>query len=224
MKKSIVVIEDDQAILDLIIFNLKKENYETHGFAVGIDGLHYLLKHGSDLLILDLMLPDIDGLEICKDLRTNEKTRHLPIIILTAKGEETDKVLGLELGADDYMVKPFSPKELIARIKALLRRTRVEPTSKKDIIDYAGLVVDTSKHLVSYENKEITLTATEFKILETLIRAPKRVFTRAILLDLLDKTTIDRNVDVHITNIRKKLGMGGRLIRTIRGVGYKLDQ
>jgi len=223
MKKDITVIEDDKAILDLIIFNLKKENYETHGFFQGLDGLDYLLKHHSDLLILDLMLPDLDGLDICKDLRKNEKTKSLPIIMLTAKGEEVDRVLGLELGADDYMVKPFSPKELIARIKAIFRRVRGEPPQTKSRLEYGSLVIDIPKHLVLLNSQEILLTATEFRILEILVRNPQRVYTRNNLLDALDKLTLDRNVDVHITNLRKKLSPGGKFIKTIRGVGYKLD-
>ena len=223
MKKDITVIEDDREILDLIIFNLKKEGLVTHGFSQGFDGLDYLLKNHSDLLILDLMLPDIDGLDICKDLRRNEKTKNLPIIMLTAKGEELDKVLGLELGADDYIVKPFSPKELVARIKAILRRVREEPAQTKDRLEYDNLVIDVHQHKVFHDNKEILLTATEFRILEILMRHPQRVYTRNNLLDALDKMTVDRNIDVHITNLRKKLGIGTKFIKTIRGVGYKLD-
>jgi DNA-binding response OmpR family regulator len=224
MKKDITVIEDDAAILELVIFSLKKENFEARGFTQGIEGLDYLLKHHSDLLILDLMLPDIDGFDVCKDLRKNEKTKNLPIIMLTAKGEETDKVLGLELGADDYIVKPFSPKELVARVRALLRRVREEPPETKSRLEYGDLVVDITRHLVLLDNREIPLTATEFAILEILMRAPKRVYTRNNLLDALDRMTVDRNIDVHITNLRKKLGTAGKLIKTIRGVGYKLDQ
>jgi DNA-binding response OmpR family regulator len=223
MKKHITVIEDDAAILELIVFNLRKENFETRGFTQGIEGLDYLLKHHSDLLILDLMLPDIDGFDVCKDLRKNEKTKNLPIIMLTAKGEETDKILGLELGADDYIVKPFSPKELVARVRALLRRVREEPPETKSRLEYGDLVVDITRHLVLLDNREILLTATEFAILEILMRAPKRVYTRNNLLDALDRMTVDRNIDVHITNLRKKLGTAGKLIKTVRGVGYKLD-
>jgi len=223
MKKDITIIEDDKAILELIIFNLKKENFETHGFTLGFDGLDYLLKHHTDLLILDLMLPDIDGLEICKDLRKNEKTKDLPIIMLTAKGEELDKVLGLELGADDYIVKPFSPKELVARIKTILRRTHREPPQTKARLEYDNLVMDILQHKVFLANREVLLTATEFRILEILMRSPQRVYTRNNLLDALDKMTVDRNIDVHITNLRKKLGKGTKFVKTIRGVGYKLD-
>lgn len=223
MQKSITVIEDDKAILDLILFNLTKEGFETHGFLEGQDGLDYLLKHDSDLLVLDLMLPDIDGLEICKELTKNDRTKGLPIIMLTAKGEELDKVLGFELGADDYIVKPFSPKELIARIKAILRRVRHEPLQAGNRLEYGDLVIDTGKHVVLFEQKEVLLTATEFRILEILLRSPQRVYTRNNLLDGLDKMTVDRNIDVHITNLRRKLGRGGKYIKTIRGVGYRLD-
>lgn len=223
VKQDITVIEDDRAILELIVYNLKKENYSVQGFPGGLEGLDYLLQHHSDLLILDLMLPDIDGLEICKDLRKNERTRNLPIIILTARGEEIDKVLGLELGADDYIVKPFSPKELNARVKALLRRARTVPVPAASRIEYGGLAIDIAGHLVFAEGREVPVTATEFAILEILMRSPRRVFTRSSLLDALDRLTVSRNIDVHMTNLRKKLGKAGGAIKTIRGVGYKLD-
>jgi DNA-binding response OmpR family regulator len=223
MKKKIVVIEDDQAILDLVIYNLQKNGFQTEGFTSGYDGLNFLLKNPADLLILDLMLPDIDGFELCKELKNQEKTKNLPIIILTAKTEEADRVLGLELGADDYIIKPFSPRELVARVKAVLRRSRIAEPEEVKVYKFEGLVVDTNKHKVYFKQQEIELTATEFSILLNLIKHPGRVYTRNNLLDALDKTILDRNIDVHITNLRKKLGPGGRFIKTIRGVGYKLD-
>ncbi|MGQ9465273.1 MAG: response regulator [bacterium] len=222
MKTEIVIIEDDTAILDLIKYNLEKNGYSTQGFTSGYDGLNYILKHPPALLILDLMLPDIDGLEICKELKNNQRTKNLPIIILTAKGEEIDRILGLELGADDYIVKPFSPRELIARIKAILRRQHEQMT--EEILNFKNLTLDKTRHKVFLDDREIFLTATEFKILFTLLKNPGRVFTRNNLLDALDKLILDRNIDVHITKLRKKLGSAGDYIKTIRGVGYKLDQ
>lgn len=222
MKTEVVIIEDDIAILDLIKYNLEKNGYPTRGFTNGYDGLDYILKHPPALLILDLMLPDIDGFEICKDLKNNQKTKNIPIIILTAKSEEVDRVLGLELGADDYIIKPFSPRELIARIKAVLRR--YEQQRGEEVLRFKNLTLDKDKHKVFLDEKEIDLTATEFKILFTLIKNPGRVFTRNNLLDALNKLILDRNIDVHITRLRKKLGSVGPYIKTVRGVGYKLDQ
>ncbi len=223
MKKKIVVIEDDQAILDLVIYNLQKNGFLTEGFTSGYDGLNFLLRNPSDLLILDLMLPDIDGFELCKELKSQVKTKNLPIIILTAKTEEADRVLGLELGADDYIIKPFSPRELVARVKAVLRRSESIESEQVELYKFEDLVVDTNKHKVYFKQQEIELTATEFSILLALIKHPGRVYTRNNLLDFLDKTILDRNIDVHITKLRKKLGPAGRFIKTIRGVGYKLD-
>jgi DNA-binding response OmpR family regulator len=218
----VVVIEDDQAIRELVVFNLEKEQYIAVGFGEGIPAEDYLMKNSADLVVLDLMLPDIDGLEICKDLKKNDRTKNIPIIMLTAKGEETDRVLGLELGADDYIVKPFSPKELIARIRAVLRRINARAGSA--VLSRHGISLDASKFAVEYNGRAVALTATEFKVLETLIRSPGRVFTRHMLLETLSKLVVDRNIDVHITALRKKLGDGGRHIKTIRGIGYKLEE
>ncbi len=221
-KQRIVIIEDDPAILDLIRYNLEKNGFLVEGFANGYEGLEYLLKNQAHLLILDLMLPDIDGFEICKEIRARTETKNLPIIMLTARGEEVDRVLGLELGADDYIIKPFSPRELIARIKAVLRRTTSEETNE-EILKFEALTMDKKKHKVFYKEKEIDLSATEFKILYNLMKNPGRVFTRDNLLDAIGKTILDRNIDVHITNLRKKIGPGGKFIKTVRGVGYKLS-
>jgi DNA-binding response OmpR family regulator len=218
----IIVVEDDPAIRELIVFNLEKEKYIALGFAEGIPAESYVLKNSADLIILDLMLPDIDGLELCKVLKRSDPTKSIPIIMLTAKGDETDRILGLELGADDYIVKPFSPKELMARIKAVLRRVnfRAEPA----VYTRHGITLDPIKYTVEFQERPVSVTATEFKILETLIRSPGRVFTRHMLLETLSKLVVDRNIDVHVTALRKKLGAGGRHIKTIRGVGYKLEE
>ncbi|MCX7994413.1 MAG: response regulator [candidate division WOR-3 bacterium] len=222
MKNRIVIIEDSPEILELVKLHLEKNGYTVEGFINGYDGLNHILKNPPDLLILDLMLPDIDGFEICKELRAQEKTKNLPIIILTARGEEVDRVLGLELGADDYIVKPFSPRELVARIKALLRRSAPE-SLREEILRFEDLSLDIKKHEVFYKDKKLDLTATEFKVLATLMKNPKRVFTRDDLLDVLGRLVLDRNIDVHITNLRKKLGSAGKFIKTVRGFGYKID-
>ncbi len=222
MKTEVVIIEDDTAILDLIKYNLEKNGYSTQGFTSGYEGLEYILMNPPAILILDLMLPDIDGFEICKELKNNQKTKNLPIIILTAKGEEVDRILGLELGADDYIVKPFSLRELVARVKAVLRRYQQQTC--EEVLRFKNLTVDKERHKVYLDDKEIDLTATEFKILFTLMQNPSRVFTRDNLLDVLGKLVLDRNIDVHITKLRKKLGPAGAYIKTVRGVGYKLDQ
>lgn len=221
MKNKIVVIEDDPAILDLLQFNLERNGYSVTGFQNGYEGLNYILKNPPDLLILDLMLPDVDGFEICKELRFQERTRRLPIIILTAKGEEVDRVLGLELGADDYIVKPFSIRELLARIKVLFRR--LMPEGAEEILKFEDLTLDIKKHQVFHKDQELQLTPTEFKVLAAFLKNPRRVFTRDNLLEVLGRLVLDRNIDVHITNLRRKLGPAGKFIKTIRGVGYKLD-
>lgn len=220
--KNIVVVEDDSTIRELVEFNLQKAGFQVHAFDQGLPALDHLRRHGADLLVLDLMLPDIGGLEICQDIRRAESTAHIPIVILTAKGDEVDRILGLEIGADDYVVKPFSPRELVARIKAVMRRT--EEPHGSDVITHGELLVDVAAHRVSVAGKEVGLTATEFRILELLARHPGRVYDRNSILDVLDRTVLDRNIDVHVTNLRRKLGKAGEMIKTMRGVGYKLTE
>ncbi len=222
MNLKVVIIEDDNAILELVKYNFEKEGFVVEGFGNGLDGLEYITKNLPDIVILDIMLPDIDGFEICKELKKNEKTKDIPIIMLTAKADEVDRVLGLELGADDYVVKPFSPRELIARVKAIMRRSIPERTP--EILKFEDIIIDLAQHKVFVRDQEILLTATEFKILQTMVQKPSRVFTRDNLLNALDKTIIDRNIDVHITNLRKKLKSAGKYIRTVRGVGYKIEK
>ncbi len=218
----VVIIEDDNAILELVKYNFEREGFVVEGFGNGHDGLEHIITNLPDIVILDIMLPDIDGFEICKELRKNEKTKDIPIIMLTAKADEVDRVLGLELGADDYVVKPFSPRELIARVKAVMRRSVSE--NNPEILKFEEVAIDIAKHKVYVRDQEVLLTATEFKILHTLIKKPSRVFTRDNLLNTLDKTIIDRNIDVHVTNLRKKLKSAGKYIKTVRGVGYKIEK
>ncbi|MCK4359978.1 MAG: response regulator [Candidatus Cloacimonetes bacterium] len=226
MTKLIAIVDDEPDIVELIAHHLKKENYKVKEFYDGESLLSYLKTNLPDLIILDLMLPEIDGLEICRILKRDERTASIPIIMLTAKGTETDKVVGLELGADDYIVKPFSPRELIARVKAVLRRIEAKPHKTK-IIKRNDLIIDLLKYKVTIKGKEINLTTTEFKLLSILAERPGWVFSRNKLLDKLwgeDKIVLDRTIDVHITQLRKKLGEYSKLIKSVRGIGYKFGE
>jgi len=226
MTYRIAVVEDEPDIAQLVSSHLQKEGFKVDRFPDAGSFLRSLSKRRPDLILLDLMLPDANGLEICKTLRRDESSKAIPIIIVTAKGEETDKVVGLEMGADDYVTKPFSLKELTARIKAVLRRPEAEPASNKLEID-GELVVDLTRHQVLYQGNPIDLTSTEFKILSLLASRKGWVFTRDQILDSLwghDKIVLDRTIDVHIKNLREKLREASRYIKNIRGVGYKLEK
>ncbi len=222
----IAVLEDDIDIRELIAIQLNKAGLDSVQFEKISECRNFLEKDLPHLLILDLMLPDGDGLDFCKILRNNEKTKNLPIIILTAKSEEIDKILGLEFGADDYITKPFSQRELIARIKSVLRRSNLSsneiPENKNP-----GIIINKEKYEVLVDNKKIDLTTTEFKILKLLCEKKGWVFSRNQILDYLwgnDKIVIDRTIDVHIKNLREKLGPIGSSIKNIRGVGYKFEE
>ncbi len=220
----IAALDDEADIIELLRVNLEKAGFRFEGFLEAEHLYGFLQKTKPDLLILDLMLPGIDGLDICRHLRKTEEMASLPIIMLTARGEESDKVLGLELGADDYLTKPFSAKELVARIHAVLRRPIREESSRRTSL--GPLDLDLDKHTASVEGKAVDLTATEFRILQLLTSRRGRVFTRNQILDYLwghEKAVVDRTVDVHIRNIREKLGPAAGLVRNIRGVGYKVD-
>lgn len=224
MKKTVVLVEDEPDIVELVSIHLERSGYSVKSFSDGKSFYAYLDKNTPDLVILDLMLPDIDGLEICKHLRKGDSTSAISIIMLTAKSEELDKIIGLELGADDYVAKPFSPKELVARVKAVLRRH--EPATKTKKIAVGALLIDPVKYKVRVEDTIIELTVTEFKILQLLSSKTGWVFSREQILDFLwgsDKAVIDRTVDVHIRHLREKLGTASGLIKNIRGVGYKLE-
>jgi two-component system alkaline phosphatase synthesis response regulator PhoP len=224
--KLIAVVDDEEDIVELVTHNLEKEHFKVEPFYDGESILEYIKKNRPDLIILDLMLPGIDGLEVCKFVKKDEQTNAIPIIMLTAKGTETDKVVGLELGADDYIVKPFSPRELIARVKTVLRRVESKKQMSK-IIKTEGLTIDLSKYQVLINNKKIELTTTEFKLLSILISRPGWVFNRDQLLDELwnyDKVVVDRTIDVHVRNLRKKLGKYGDYIKSMRGIGYKFKK
>jgi len=222
----IAIVDDEPDIVELVSIHLKKNNFDVKTFFNGKDFLDFLQQTVPSLVILDLMLPDTDGLQICTRIRHEDRLKHLPVIMLTAKGDETDKIVGLEMGADDYVTKPFSPKELVARVKAILRRGIKEEQSE-DIIRIAGrLVIDTNRFSLTVDDKPVVLTTTEFRILQILAGRMGWVFSREQLLSQLwgnDKTVIDRTIDVHIKHLREKLGDAGDIVKNIRGVGYKLD-
>jgi len=223
-RKLVAVVDDEPDILELVSVNLSRANFEVRTFEDVSSFFTFARSKTPDLIILDLMLPDADGFEVCKELKRDARFSSVPVIMLTAKNEETDKVLGLEIGADDYITKPFSPKELVARVKAVLRRGTQETAGEK--IEIGGLVLYPEKFEVTVGGKPITLTTTEFKILLLLASQPGRVFTREKILDHLwgrEKAVIDRTVDVHVKNLRDKLGKAGKFIRNVRGIGYKLD-
>ncbi len=221
---SILIIEDEKDIVEALEYNLKREGFGVSRSFDGYNGLRIAKDKLPDLILLDLMLPGIGGLEIVKILKREEKTRNIPIIILTARGEETDRVLGLELGADDYIAKPFGMRELIARVKAVLKRSGAQPETPSHRIKLAGLEIDPDKHEVTVHGKTIELTAKEFALLSFLVNQREKVFSRERLLDKvwgIDQQIETRTVDVHIRRLREKLGKVGDHIRTLRGVGYK---
>ena len=223
----IAIVDDEEDIVELVSHHLKREGFKVKEFYNGRDFLSYIESIIPDLAVLDIMLPGIDGLEICRILKSKARTSSLPIIMLTAKATEADVVVGLELGADDYMVKPFSPRELVARVKSILRRASSKEEDKK-LIRLGSLSIDKEKFEATVDGKKIDLTTTEFKILEVLAEGQGRVYTRDQLLKKKrlwgdDKLVYDRTIDVHIKNLREKLGKTGNLIKTIRGIGYKLE-
>lgn len=223
--KLITLIEDEPDIQEIIAYNLKREGYQVSSALNGEAGLALIKQKKPDLILLDLMLPGMDGLEVCRQLRAVSETQNIPIIMVSAKGEESDVVLGLGLGADDYIAKPFSPKELIARVQAVLRRSQQAPQTSADANILRGdLLIEPGKHKVTMAGEEISLTASEFKLLSTLASKPGRVFTREQLINHSlgeNVVVVDRNIDVHIRAIRKKLGEQNSFIETIRGIGYR---
>lgn len=223
-KEKVLFVEDEEDIQELVQYNLTKDGYRVEGVTSGEDALKKVKDEVYNLIILDLMLPGIDGLEVCKILKNNAQTAHLPIIMLTAKGEESDIVLGLEFGADDYITKPFSPKVLIARMRAVLRRKQQGETDESSVITVDDLQIHPSRYEVLVKGQPIRLTTTEFGILTCLARRPGWVFTRYQIIDAVkgeDYIVTDRAVDVQIVSLRKKMGPLGHLIETVRGVGYR---
>ena len=227
-KKTVLVVEDEEDILALLQFNLMKAGYDVVCAADGEEGLQKLEEHPPDLMLLDLMLPGIGGLDICRKVRSDERTAKLPIIMLTARGEEVDVVQGLELGADDYMTKPFSIKVLLARIQTVLRRNSEEESfdASKEIV-FGELQIHPGRNIVKVAGDNVDLTYTEFRVLVALVNRPGWVFTRYQIVNAVrgeDYAVTDRAVDVQIAGLRKKLGVCGRYIETVRGVGYRFRE
>lgn len=223
--KKILVVEDERDILQLVKLYLEKEGFRVITAATGADGLKCAKEDSPDLIVLDLMLPEIDGLEVCKRLRSAQETAMLPIIMLTAKAEESDTVVGLELGADDYVTKPFSPKALVARVKALLRRLDRSQHQGHAVYRYGNLIMDLSRHEVAMNGKDVPLTAKEFGLLEILLRNPGRVLTREVLLNQIwgyDYFGTTRTIDVHIRRLKQKIPLLDEAIISVKSLGYKL--
>ena len=225
-KKRILIVEDDHDISALIQHTLGREGHDVFAVFDGAQAFDQAVKVNPDVILLDLMLPGLDGLDICRQLKSEERLKNVPVVMLTAKSEDADVIVGLQMGADDYITKPFSPKVLAARIKVILRRsTKAGPNdASKNHREYGGLVIDLLKHQVFSHRHPVVLTTIEFDILEFLSRFPGRVYTREQILDNVwkdGKFIVDRAVDVHIRGLRKKLGPGQEYVETVRGMGYR---
>jgi two-component system alkaline phosphatase synthesis response regulator PhoP len=226
-KERILVVEDEQDILELVRYNLARENYQVFCATSGEDALRIVNSETLNLIILDLMLPGIDGLEVTRRLKNNPRTQNIFIVMLTAKGSEADIVTGLELGADDYITKPFSPRVLLARIKAVIRRSSDEKAKDNAVVQIHNLTIHPGRREVLVGEKPVILTYTEFQVLYYLVRRPGWVFTRSQIVDAVrgdDYPVTDRSVDVQIVGLRKKLGSAGHYIETVRGVGYRFKE
>ena len=224
MKAKVLVVDDEPDALELIDYNLRGAGYQVFTAANGTRAMELAQRHLPDLIILDLMLPEIDGIEVCKILRRNTETQDIPIIMLTAKADEIDRVIGLEVGADDYVTKPFSPRELTLRVKNILRRGKANSEGKQPVIEIANISIDPEKHEVLVDGDKVILTATEFKLLYLLASRQGRIQSRERLLEDVWEYEADvytRTVDTHMRRLRKKLGESADLIETVRGVGYR---
>jgi len=222
--RHIVVVEDEEDIADLVALHLRREGYTVTLHGDGEEAWRALDREKPDLLVLDLMLPGIDGFEICRRMRRSERLRDVPILILTARGEDADVVTGLELGADDYVTKPFSPRVVVARIRALLRRAEHDG-EESEVLRVGPIEIDAGRHEIRVEGRLLDLTRSEFQILEFLARRPGRVRGREEILDAIgERSVLARTVDVHVAALRKKLGEAGERLETVRGVGYRLHE
>lgn len=222
-KTKVLVVEDDRSLVDVLTYNLKLAGYEVIVATDGQDGILQAQLKQPDIVLLDLMLPVVDGLDVCRRLRAGTDTRDMLIVMLTAKAEESDELVGFSLGADDYVTKPFSVKVLLERIKALRRRRQVDPLTD-EVTTKMGVTVDRRKHQASLDGKSIPLTRSEFRLLDTLIRQSGRVFLRSELIDAAlgdDAMVMERTIDVHIRSLRRKMGKKADLVETVRGVGYR---
>ena len=226
-KEKILAVDDEEDILELLRFNLSREGYQVSCASSGEEALRLVQSEIPDLIVLDLMLPGIDGLEVTRRLKNDPITKHIPIVMLTAKGEEADIVAGLELGADNYVTKPFSPRILVARVRAVLRRKVQEAPEETSVIRIHDLVIDPRRHEVLVNGEPVQLTFTEFGILNYMARRPGWVFTRYQIVDAVrgeDYPVTDRSVDVQVVGLRKKLGPAGKYVETVRGVGYRFKE
>jgi two-component system phosphate regulon response regulator PhoB len=223
---TVLIVEDDRALADVLAYNLKQAGYDTLLSRDGQDGLTQAELRLPDLVVLDLMLPVVDGLEVCRRLRANPATRGMLILMLTAKSEETDQVVGFSVGADDYVTKPFSVKVLLERVRALIRRTQAE-SDERDIAVCRSVRIDRRRHEATIDGEPLELTLSEFRLLEALVRQPGRAFSRTELIDSAlgdDALVQDRTIDVHIRSLRKKMGPHAELIETVRGIGYRFRE
>jgi two-component system, OmpR family, phosphate regulon response regulator PhoB len=221
----ILLVEDDRALSEIVSYNLEQHGYPITVAYDGQAGFNAAIHQPPDIVLLDVMLPTIDGIEVCRRLRSHPATNHCVIVMMTAKSEEADQLLGFSVGADDYVVKPFSVRVLLERVKAWRRRLHSEP-EENTMLAAHGVVVDRVKHVVTLNNEPMNLTPSEFRLLETLMREPGRAYERKDLIDLAlgeDTVVLDRTIDVHIRSLRKKLGEQGQLIETVRGVGYRFQ-
>ena len=226
-KAQVLVVEDEEDIQELIEYNLTREGYRVECVGSGEEALSTAKDKKPDMIVLDLMLPGLDGLEVCREIRRDVKVATTPILILSAKGEEADIVAGLELGADDYLTKPFSPRELLARMRAVMRRGQHDAAGEPEVLEIHEISIEHAQHRVFVKKKPVKLTLSEFRILELLARNPDRVFTRNQIIEALrgdDYPVTDRSIDVHIVGLRKKLGSAGKHIETVRGVGYRMKR
>lgn len=225
--KEILIVEDDEDVMELIRYNLAKEGFNCDAAYDGQEGLKKAQGMLPDLVLLDLMLPEVDGLDVCKKLKNNPQTEHIPIVMVTAKSDEADIVTGLELGADDYVTKPFSPKVLVARVRAVLRRKTTEIPEKSTVIRIHDIQIDPVRHKVLIKDKAVELTSSEFGLLHFLAARPGWVFTRYQIVDAIhgtDYPVTDRSIDVQVVGLRKKLSSAGKYIETVRGVGYRFKE
>ncbi len=226
-KTKVLVVEDDRSLAEVLQYNLEQNGYEVFCAYDGQDGLSQARLQLPQLIVLDVMIPVLDGLEVCKMLRASSSTSDIPVIMLTAKSEETDQLVGFSVGADDYVVKPFSVKVLLQRIKTMLRRQERSKSAGSDIVERGGIVVDRVKHRVTVNDRTLDLTPSEFRLLDTLIRQPGRAFGRSELIDAAlgaDTLVLERTIDVHIRSLRKKLDSLADTIQTVRGIGYRFKE
>lgn len=219
----VLIIEDEPSLVEVLTYNLQRDGYEVSASGDGRDGLRKAQTLQPDLILLDVMLPGLSGVDVCRELRSHPETARIPVVMLTAKAEETDQIVGFAVGADDYVTKPFSVKVLLQRIKALLKRQAAAPAGS-DVVEHAGIVVDKRSHRVLVKGRPVALTPTEFRLLDTMLRQPGRAFSRQDLMEAAigdNAIVLERTIDVHVKSLRRKLGDAGAVIETVRGVGYR---